>query len=322
MFNWLPNLTNELSPNEIWSSCCAQTEEFNQSHVFGCLVYVLDATLQDGHKLPKWAPRAHLGVFLGFSTLHSSQVPLVMNVDTGKISPQFHVIFDDKFETVLSMALGDSIDDQWKLIFCLKQECFEDVDFNEDGNAILPPLTSIFQQDDVVPDVLSPSQWNFDPNSLIPQMDSSPLHSDSVVVQVDSNIIARNDISSNNSQLLQDSEGALQPADSASEGAPQNTMVPIDHSTETNTAPEVPVVHEHSETGRPRRNVGTYKQGPAKIGHLPIVGKEYDFSFSVISEWDQPVPITENRGNVQTKYHPQQHLQKSFLVECYLLQDC
>jgi hypothetical protein len=81
--------------------------------VFGCPVYVLDATLQDGHKLPKWAPHAHLGVFLGFSTLHSSQVPLVMNDDTGKISPKFHVIFDDKFETVLSMAPDESIADQW-----------------------------------------------------------------------------------------------------------------------------------------------------------------------------------------------------------------
>ncbi len=70
VFNHLPNLVNGLSPNKIWSSCCAPTEEFNRSHVFGCPVYVLDATLQDGHKIPKWAPRAHLGVFLGFSTLH------------------------------------------------------------------------------------------------------------------------------------------------------------------------------------------------------------------------------------------------------------
>jgi hypothetical protein len=120
VFNRLPNLANGLLPNEIWSSCCAPTEEFNQSHVFGCPVYVLHATLQDKHKIPKWAPQARLGVFLGFSTLHSSQVSLVMNVDTGNISPQFHAIFDDKFETVLSMALGDSINDQWKLIFCLK----------------------------------------------------------------------------------------------------------------------------------------------------------------------------------------------------------
>jgi hypothetical protein len=90
--------------------------------------------------------------------------------------------------------------------------------------------------------------------------------------------------------------------DSVSEGAPQDTIVPIDHSTETYTAPEVPIVHEHSKTGQPRCNVGTYKQGPAKIRRLPIVGEEYDFSFSVISEWDQPVPITANRGNFQTKY--------------------
>jgi hypothetical protein len=59
-----------------------------------------------------------------------------------------------------------------------------------------------------------------------------------------------------------------------------------------------------------------------KIRCLPIVGEEYDFSFSVISEWDQQVPIIANRGSVQMKYHPQQRIQKSFLAECYLLQDC
>ncbi len=84
VFNCLPNLVNGLSPNKIWSSCRAPIEEFNRSHVFGSPVYVLDAALRDGHKIPKWAPRARLGIFLGFSCLHSSQVPIVMNVDTGK----------------------------------------------------------------------------------------------------------------------------------------------------------------------------------------------------------------------------------------------
>ena len=60
-----------------------------------------------------------VGVFLGFSSLHSSQVPLVMNMESGKISPQFHVIFDDKFETVLPLTPEESIGDQWKLILCL-----------------------------------------------------------------------------------------------------------------------------------------------------------------------------------------------------------
>jgi len=131
----VPNITNGLSPNELWSSCRAPSEEFHRSHVFGCPVYVLDATLQDGHKIPKWAPRAHLGVFLGFFSLHSSQVPLVMNVETGKISPQFHVIFDDKFETVLSMTSMESIGEQWKLVLRFQQECFADVDVDENLSA-------------------------------------------------------------------------------------------------------------------------------------------------------------------------------------------
>jgi hypothetical protein len=50
VFNRMPNLANDLSPNELWSSSRAQTEEFHRTHVFGCSVYVLDAALQDGRK--------------------------------------------------------------------------------------------------------------------------------------------------------------------------------------------------------------------------------------------------------------------------------
>jgi hypothetical protein len=86
--------------------------ELLQTHVFGCPVYVLDASLQDGKKIPKLNPRARLGLFLGFSDLHSSQTPLVMNMETGKISPQFHVIFDDTFQTVNSLPLNQPLDKQ------------------------------------------------------------------------------------------------------------------------------------------------------------------------------------------------------------------
>jgi flagellar hook-associated protein 3 FlgL len=54
-----------------------------------------------------------------------------MNVDTGKISPQFHIIFDDKFETVVSLSSEDSLGDQLKAIFHLDRECYEDVDYNK-----------------------------------------------------------------------------------------------------------------------------------------------------------------------------------------------
>ncbi len=132
VFNQMPNAETGISPNKIWSSVRCFMEEFSRAHVFGYPVYVLNAALQDGHKIPKWSPRTCLGLFLGFSDLHSSQVLLILNVQTGKISPQYHVIFDNKFETVNSLSPTESLEKQWAQIFCLNQECFLDVDYDKD----------------------------------------------------------------------------------------------------------------------------------------------------------------------------------------------
>jgi hypothetical protein len=115
------------------------------AHVFGRPVYVLDASLQDGRKIPKWNPRAHLGLFLGFSDLHSSLVPLVLNVATGHKSPQFHVIFDNKFETVNLLPLDQPLKNQWAQIIALGRECFMDIDYDENDRPILPPLLDIIK---------------------------------------------------------------------------------------------------------------------------------------------------------------------------------
>ena len=58
--------------------------------------------MQDGMKIPKWEPRSRGAQFVGYSPLHSSTVGLVRNLRTGNISPQFHVVYDDFFETVHS----------------------------------------------------------------------------------------------------------------------------------------------------------------------------------------------------------------------------
>ena len=82
--------------------------------MFGRPVYVLEPSFQDGKKIPKWHSRVRQGMFVGFSPLHSSLVLLVLNCTTGKISPQYHVIFDDKFETVASLAVSEAaLDDNW-----------------------------------------------------------------------------------------------------------------------------------------------------------------------------------------------------------------
>ncbi len=45
------------------------------------------------------------------------------------------------------MSSEDSIGDQCKAIFHLGREFYEDVDYNKNGNAILPPLTTLFKPD-------------------------------------------------------------------------------------------------------------------------------------------------------------------------------
>ena len=50
--------------------------------------------------IPKWEPRARMGLYVGCSPSHAANVALIFNPCTGHISPQFHVIFDDDFTTV------------------------------------------------------------------------------------------------------------------------------------------------------------------------------------------------------------------------------
>ena len=85
-------------------------------HCWGCPVYVLDPTLQQGRKLPKWQPRSRRGVFVGFSKVHSSDVPLILNPRTGHISPQYHVVFDDGFTTVSSHSANEELPTFWNEI--------------------------------------------------------------------------------------------------------------------------------------------------------------------------------------------------------------
>jgi hypothetical protein len=106
---------------------------------------------------------AHLGLFLGFSDLHSSLVPLVLNVDMGHISLQFYVIFDNKFETVTSFAIGEPLDKQWADIFWLGRECFLDVDYGANDQPILPSLLDIIKSYSKA----KADQPNFEPGLLI-----------------------------------------------------------------------------------------------------------------------------------------------------------
>lgn len=86
--------------------------DINPKHYapFGCPVYVLDSALQSNQPHHKWKERARVGIYLGKSQTHARNVALVLDRNTGHVSPQFHVKFDPYFNTVRE----DEDDSQWQ----------------------------------------------------------------------------------------------------------------------------------------------------------------------------------------------------------------
>ena len=137
------------SPMEVFCGTKIGCRPLRRLRVFGCPSYVLDPRLQDGKKIPKWEPRSRKGQFLGFSKSHASTVGLIRNIRTGYISPQFHVVYDEEFTTVTSVAQID-LDEQWIDLFLNSRESYiEGHDETADGP--LPPLDPDYMPEDVTP---------------------------------------------------------------------------------------------------------------------------------------------------------------------------
>jgi hypothetical protein len=119
LHNHLPG-TNNVCPLDLVLRTTVPRHALKNLHVWGCPVYVLDPKLQDGGHIPKFEPRSRMGLHLGWSPMHASTVPLILNLTTGHVSPQYHVLFDDWFTTVDSseLSLDDGIDSpQWVELF-------------------------------------------------------------------------------------------------------------------------------------------------------------------------------------------------------------
>ncbi len=116
----------------------------------------------------KWNLKAQLGLLLRFSERHSSQVPLVLNVETGKISPQYHVIFDNKFETVHLLPDIATLDKQWRTVLRLGYECFLDIDFDDNGN---PKVLTMLDLIKAYPEEKSKRQHKIEPITAIDRED-------------------------------------------------------------------------------------------------------------------------------------------------------
>ena len=119
IFNRVPNRETGLSALDVFTSTRQPTRQLHDLHVFGSPAYLLDKTIADGKKLPRWKPRSERVIFVGISDKHFAQCPMVLNPRTRAITTPYHVVFDDWFATV-----GSSVDDipdfqspEWQQLF-------------------------------------------------------------------------------------------------------------------------------------------------------------------------------------------------------------
>ena len=132
LWNHMPNPGSGLAPIELFTgSRLPHHDSLQKSRVWGCPAFVLDPKLADGHKIPKWKPRSRLGMYLGKSSAHGNNVGLILNIETGYISPQFHVVYDEFFTTVPTSIDLDQFDQAtWDSLIAtgLEQVPHDDVD--------------------------------------------------------------------------------------------------------------------------------------------------------------------------------------------------
>jgi hypothetical protein len=84
----------------------------------GCPVYVLDGDRQAQKKTTetRWGDRSRVAVYLGHSTQHAKTVGLVLSLKSGLVSPQYHVEYDNLFETVRGIEAENIPKSMWQAL--------------------------------------------------------------------------------------------------------------------------------------------------------------------------------------------------------------
>ena len=166
VYNHAPRALSEAAPIELFTG--HKMRPLVQCfHHFGCPTFVLLSDLQSGKKGRKWDNRIRVGIYLGRSTQHARSVSLILSLDTGLVSPQYHCSFDDMFETTREAQIHLMPTSKWqeKGHFTMSKPQEQGASRTsaeqcalEDGSNELPanlgePLTSEpFQRESIEPD--------------------------------------------------------------------------------------------------------------------------------------------------------------------------
>ncbi len=148
LFNTLPVLEDGTSRLERFSSICVGAN-MKHLHMFGCPVFALQNALASGNKIPKWSPRAPLGLNLGPPPMHARNVYLVLSLSTGLVSPQYHCCFNNFSETTRHGAPDVSDTITWQQLAGLG--CASKILSQDSAPTLHGPNYSLSQSDSDVP---------------------------------------------------------------------------------------------------------------------------------------------------------------------------
>ena len=146
LYNRVPNRESGLSPLKLITKQKAD-RDILRTHVWGCPVYVLEPKLQNGQKLLKWNRRSRLGQFLEYSDEHSSFVANIRHLKTGFVSPQYHIVFDDLFESVFRSGPNDAVVDAiCEDLYKTSCESYATDEYDANDNLVYkpPPLDKVW----------------------------------------------------------------------------------------------------------------------------------------------------------------------------------
>ena len=127
-------------------------------HTFGCPVFALNNSLASNNSIPRWDPRACLGLNLGPSPTHARNVHMVLSLSTGLVSPQFHCRFNDFFETCKYGVSDGGLSSTWQRLAGFTRTSGEPVLHTRDGLLGTPNIAQATPQGTAEPNSFSISE--------------------------------------------------------------------------------------------------------------------------------------------------------------------
>lgn len=277
-------------------------------------------------------------MFVGFSNQHSLLVPLVLNLQTNKISPQYHVLFDNKFQMVTtSLTSSSSVD-----ALCCGADLFLNPDFTGDiepyslGDKWLDPDVSLCRKEHHSQHFLHTCFCSFDvsPSAPVALFDNDPSPSKRWQVCFGDDTVyeffpdfkfwmpSSHDESPSSVLIKQETEGEVAvdsaPPAAVSEGVDPPLVPSADSPPVSASVPPAPI-----KPCYPQCNCGPYwKSGPAKDCNLTKwATKASIYALATVCLWGQPPLLVLNNDHCNSSFHAAKRVPKAFLADLSLLHD-